>query len=148
MDTPKDILFRLRFIYFVVVAFGILILFRAFSIGILNRDFWIAKQQHQTIRLHSKEALRGNVYSSDGSLIATSVPLYDVYLDMRVDKKRKYFLKDKIDSLAMMMSATFLDKTKEQYRREIQSAFAAKAPYFLLKKDVRHLLDTMRLFQY
>lgn len=138
MDTPKDILFRLRFIYFVLVAFGILILFRAFSIGVLDREFWLAKQQHQTIRLHSKDAMRGNMYSTDGSLIATSVPLYDVFLDMRVDKKGKYFKRESIDSLAMMMSVTFKDKTQNQYRREIQSAFAAKAPYFLLKKDVRH----------
>jgi cell division protein FtsI (penicillin-binding protein 3) len=114
-------------------------LFRAFSIGVLNRDFWLAKQQHQTIRLHSKEASRGNVYSSDGSLIATSVPLYDVYLDMRVDKKGKYYSEKSIDSLAMMMSTTFHDKkTREQYRSEIKRAYASRAPYFLLKKDVRH----------
>jgi cell division protein FtsI (penicillin-binding protein 3) len=138
VDTPKDIVFRLRIIYFVVVAFGILILFRAFSIGVLNRDFWLAKKQHQTIRLHSKEAMRGNMYSTDGSLIATSVPLYDVYLDMRVDKKKKYFLKESIDSLALMMSSTFKDKTQDQYRRDIRNAYAAKSPYFLLKKDVRH----------
>jgi len=138
VDTPKDIVFRLRIIYFVVVAFGFLILFRAFSIGVLNRDFWLAKKQHQTIRLQSKEAMRGNMYSTDGSLIATSVPLYDVYIDMRVDKKKKYFLKESIDSLALMMSSTFKDKTQDQYRREIRSAYAAKAPYFLLKRDVRH----------
>jgi cell division protein FtsI (penicillin-binding protein 3) len=122
------------------VVFGLLILGRAFTIGVLDRDYWLAKKQHQTIRLNTIEAIRGNVFSSDGRLIATSVPLYDVYMDMRVENLKKIFPKG-VDSLALMMAQTFGEKsgkTKSEYKQALRRAYNSKSPYFLLAKDVSH----------
>ncbi len=146
MDTPKDILWRLRLIYIVVVLFSLLILGRAFSIGVVNREYWLAKKEHQTIRLNTIEAIRGNLYSTDGSLLATSVPIYNVYMDLKAEYLDKIFDKG-VDSLSMMMAQTFKDKSKEEYKRELRSERRKKNRYYLLRRDVRHAeLKTMRRF--
>lgn len=137
MDTPKDILWRLRLIYIVVVLFGLLILGRAFSIGVVKREFWLAKKEHQTIRLNTIDAIRGNVYSTDGSLLATSVPIYNVYMDLKAEYLDKIFDKG-VDSLAMMMANTFQDKTRDQYKRELRHERKKRNRYYLLRRDVRH----------
>ena len=146
METPKDILWRLRLIYIVVVVFGLLILGRAFSIGIVNREFWLAKKEHQTIRLNTIEAIRGNVFSSDGSLLATSLPIYNVYMDLKAENLDKIFDKG-VDSLSMMMAKTFGDRSAASYKSDLRRERRKKNRYYLLRRDVRHSeLKIMRKF--
>jgi cell division protein FtsI (penicillin-binding protein 3) len=146
MNDSKDIVWRVRLIFAGVVVFALFILGRAFSVGVINRDYWLAKKEHQTIRFRTIEAARGNVYSSDGSLLATSLPIYDMRMDLKAEYLDKIF-DDQVDSLALMMSKTFRDKSTADYEASLKRARRAGDRYFLLQKDVKHdVMGRMKKF--
>ena len=137
MNETKDIVWRVRLVFAGVIVFALFILGRAFSVGVINRDYWLAKKEHQTIRFRTIEAARGNVYSSDGSLLSTSLPIYDMRIDLKADYLKKIF-DDQVDSLALMMSKTFRDKSQAEYKSALKRGRRSGDRYFLLQKDVKH----------
>jgi cell division protein FtsI (penicillin-binding protein 3) len=137
MNEAKDIVWRVRLVFAGVIVFALFILGRAFSVGVINRDFWLAKKEHQTIRFRTIEAARGNVYSSDGSLLSTSLPIYDMRIDLKAEYLKKIF-DDQVDSLALMMSKTFRDKSQAEYKSSLKRGRRSGDRYFLLQKDVKH----------
>ena len=91
-------------------------------------------------RFANVEAARGNIYAADGkSLLATSVPEYEVRMDMLasgIEKDDVFY--EKIDSLAAKLSVFFGDKSTKQYSRMLRNAKEDKARYLLLKRNVTH----------
>ena len=91
-------------------------------------------------RFANVEAARGNIYAADGkSLLATSVPEYEVRMDMMaggIEKDEVFY--EKIDSLAGKLSSFFGDKSVKQYSRMLRNAREDKARYLLLKRNVTH----------
>ena len=91
-------------------------------------------------RFANVEAARGNIYAADGkSLLATSVPEYEVRMDMLasgIEKDEVFY--EKIDSLAAKLSVFFGDKSTKQYSRMLRNAREDKARYLLLKRNVTH----------
>ena len=65
------------------------------------------------------EAARGNIFAVDGSLLATSVPEYELHMDMLAggiaDDKVFY---EKVDSLALKLSQFFGDKSAREYSQD------------------------------
>lgn len=60
-------------------------------------------------------AMRGNIYGSDGkSLLATSVPYY--YMGLDTDQASDELFDNSIDSLSMMLSRFFKDKSRQEYK--------------------------------
>ncbi|MEX1187654.1 MAG: penicillin-binding transpeptidase domain-containing protein [Bacteroidia bacterium] len=151
MNDSKDILGRARMIFFVIAFFGILILGRAFSIGVINRDYWQEKKENQTIKFQTIEAARGNLYSTDGSLLATSLPIYDLRMDLKAEYLDKVFKKE-VDSLAFYLSKTFKDKSAAEYSSILKRERQNKNRYFLIRKGVKHnvlkLVKTFPIFRY
>ena len=80
-------------------------------------------------------ANRGNVYSSDGSLLATSIPEYTIRFDAvaPTDDDFEEFIKPLSDSLEVLLhkpAATFLN--------DFRKARANKNRYFLLARDLSY----------
>jgi cell division protein FtsI (penicillin-binding protein 3) len=72
----------------VYIAFG-LILFFAFAVVVqlcrvqfVQGAKWRAKAVNMSAQFRDVEAARGNIFSEDGSLLATSVPEYELHMDM------------------------------------------------------------------
>ena len=74
-EEKKDIAWRVYLIYFVVCLFGMLILGKALSIQLLEGAELRKMVQSQTLVDKNIEAVRGNIMASDGSLLATSIPI-------------------------------------------------------------------------
>lgn len=91
-------------------------------------------------RFANVEAARGNIYAADGkSLLATSVPEYEIRMDLMaggIEKDEVFY--EKIDSLAAKLSSFFGDKSVKQYSRMLRNARVDKARYLLLKRNVTH----------
>ncbi len=93
--------------------------------------------------LHQKiielDAERGTIYSEDGSMISTSIPQFDMYIDFMADglreKKGKRF-KENIDSLSICLANLFKDKTAGEYKRMLRVGYREKDRYFLLRKKM------------
>lgn len=134
---------RILFFYFVVVlmlccvAAGILIC--AFDTAFVEREKWlkVAEEQKRPNRLILPG--RGNIYSADGKLMATSVPRYYLYMDFKADvfetkttkwNGRDTFLNSKtngVDSLAVYLSRKLKDRTPAGYKAYLLRGLKSKS---------------------
>ena len=74
------------------------------------------------------DATRGNIYASDGqSLLATSIPQYQVILDPFQAKKELY--EKSLDSLSLLFSEYFKDYSYLEYKEKISKARKARSRY-------------------
>ncbi len=84
-------------------------------------------------------AERGTIYSEDAQMLSTSIPTFDIYMDMNADglreKKGKRF-RENVDSFAHSLSYYFGDKTPRQYKKELIAAFEQSNRYFPLRKKL------------
>lgn len=139
MNIRKTILMR------VYLAFGLMVLgaFAVFAkmlhLQYVDGGEWKAIADSLTIQERVVEAARGNIYSNDGSLLATSVPEYEVRFDaMSIPVENNDVFNSKVDSLAIKLSAFFKDKSSRQYLNQLKEARAKKQRYVLIKRAVSH----------
>lgn len=139
-ETKKDILVRVYLLYAFMCLFGVAIVGRIWYIQNVRGDELRSLADSLTTRNAIIEPARGNIYSADGSLLATSVPTYDLYLDLQLETITNEVFKAGLDSLALGLSKVLGDKTPYAYK---QLLISARKPgpgkrYFPLKKNVTH----------
>ncbi len=97
-------------------------------------------------RFFNVEAPRGNILADDGSLLAISMPLYNIFLDMSVIED--VIFEREVTALSKGLSALFLDKSASEYEHFLRSSKRLKKNrYVRLKLKVNHnqLLELKRL---
>src|SRR3546814_17294640 len=82
MNIRTDILLRVYLSFGLIVLFAIAVLAKLFHLQYVEGDEWRALADSLSTRYVDVEAVRGNIYSDDGSLLATSVPEYDLRMDL------------------------------------------------------------------
>ena len=139
MEVKKDILWRVYLSFIVMILLGVIVLGRAFYIQTAEGKFWSRMGDSMHLKYTPLEAERGTIYSEDGNMLSTSIPIFDVYVDFRADGLRekggKRF-KDNVDSLSIYLSQLFKDKTSMVYKKEMQLAYKNKDRYYSLKKKI------------
>lgn len=139
MNIRTDILLRVYLAFGLIVLLAFAVLFKLFHVQFVEGEKWRAMADSLSTRFANVEAARGNIYSVDGSLLATSVPEYEIRMDMLaggIEKDDVFY--EKVDSLAAKLSVFFGDKSTKQYSRVLREARDDKARYILLKRDVTY----------
>ncbi len=135
-ENKKDILWRIYLVFGGFLLFGFAILGKIGHLQFSEGDYWKKKADSLTLKYQNIEPMRGNIYASDGSLLATSLPRYDVHVDMVSAGKDKQFFLDQVDSLSICLSQLFGDKSKSEYKRLLKDARKDGERYFLLKRNI------------
>ena len=65
-------------------VFALAIVARVAQIQFIEGEKWKGKAESQTTAFRTIEATRGNIFSTDGSLLATSEPIYEIRWDANV----------------------------------------------------------------
>lgn len=138
--APKSNRILICYVFIVLllglVAIGILV--RACNTAFVEKETWmkVAESQKRPNRLIYPS--RGNIYSADGKLMATSVPCYYLYIDFGADcfvqKTKKWSSLDTllnskrngIDSLSVYLSRKFKDRSPAGYKKYLLSGLNAK----------------------
>lgn len=141
MEVKKDILWRVYVCFLGMVIFGLVILSKVFIIQEIQGKYWRSMADSLHTRYFTIEAARGNIYSDNGSMLCTSIPYFNIRMDMETDglrdKDGKLF-RENLDSLSICLSALFADKTAEQYRRELKKAYQNEDRYYLIKREISY----------
>ncbi len=137
MSIRTNILLRVYLAFGLIVFFAAAVMFQLCRVQFLQGKKWAAMQDSLSIRYVNVEAARGNIFAQDGSMLATSVPEYEVRMDMMdgtiTDDKVFY---GKVDSLAMKLSAFFGDKPARDYSRYLRDGRRNNSRYLLIKRRV------------
>ena len=139
MEVKKDILWRVYLCFLCMIMLCIFVLGRAIYIQRVQGKFWLGMSDSLHLKSEPIIAERGSIYSEDGNMLSTSVPVFDVYIDFAAgglrEKQGKRF-KDNIDSLSYCLANLFLDKTEADYKNELQQAYNDADRYYILKKKM------------
>ncbi|HEY8400816.1 MAG TPA: penicillin-binding protein [Cytophagaceae bacterium] len=134
MNIKRSIVLRARIAFLLIFLFSVAIVVKLIKIQVIDGEKWGKIASQNLLQYRKVKATRGNIYSDNGSLLATSLPFYKLAMDPTVVKD-EIFAKD-IDSLALLLSRHFKDRSKEEYKRKISDARAQKKEYLLLNREM------------
>jgi len=138
MSVKQDIVRRIYISFALMVLVGLGIVFQAGRIQTVEGAYYRELADSLTTAYRSIEAIRGNIYAADGSLLATSVPIYDVRMDTRVDGLTDELFENKVDSLALGLSHIFGDMSERDYARKIREGRRKGKRNLLLKRNINY----------
>ncbi|MBQ0117441.1 MAG: transpeptidase family protein [Flavobacterium sp.] len=120
-------------IWLVLFVFGLM--YKLFYIQWIQGDEFRKIAQERTVRDEGVPANRGNVYSADGSLLATSIPDYTIRFDAVAPKVENFEsnVRKLSDSLALMFG-NHASEWESRFRR----ARATKNRYMLVSKNLSY----------
>jgi cell division protein FtsI (penicillin-binding protein 3) len=131
--------------------FALGILYRICVIQFVEGEQWRAKADAFTTKVEDMEAVRGNIFDANGALLATSLPYYEIAVDINAPSITEKFFKANRDSLALQLSNLFGDKSERDYLRILNKARQDKDRYVLLKRNVSYkelkVLKTFPIFR-
>lgn len=138
MSVKQDIVRRIYLSFALMVLVGLGIVFQAARIQTVEGAYYRELADSLTTAYRTIEAIRGNIYAADGSLLATSVPIYDVRMDTRVDGLTDELFENKVDSLALGLSRIFGDMSERDYARKIREGRRTGKRNMLLKRNINY----------
>lgn len=140
MEIKKDILWRVYLCFIGMILLGVVVVGKAFYIQTAQGKFWKSMGDSLHLKYMPIDAQRGSIFSEDGNMLSTSIPIFDVYIDFGAsglrEKDGKRF-RDNIDSLCIKLSNLFNDKPAQIYKSELQLAYSNNNERFYpLKKKI------------
>ena len=129
----KHITYRIYLVAVAVFFMAIAITVKLTNIQWVEGDYYRKLAKQKTVKNFVIPANKGNIYSADGSLLATSIPNYDIRFDAVAPKKEDFqkHVKPLADSLALL-----LGKPSSYYQSELRKARANKSRYCLIARDL------------
>ena len=137
-EEKKIILLRAALVYIVTGLIGLAIIYKVFQIQFAEAEKWQQKGSEITYQWEKVEAIRGNVCADDGSLLMTSVPMFDVYMDVACPNISNALFNQNVSSLAAHLSGLFRDKSRWQYEQELKRARKNNERYYLIRRDITY----------
>jgi cell division protein FtsI (penicillin-binding protein 3) len=138
LNNRKNILTRAYIAFIGVCLFACAIIYRICIIQFSEGDMWRAKADAFTTKVEDMEAVRGNIFDVNGALLATSLPYYEVAMDINAPSITDKIFNDNRDSLAECLSSIFSDHSKRDYILLLNKARREKDRYVLLKRNVSY----------
>lgn len=120
MPNQKNIMLRFSFIILFMVLLGIAIICKAGVIMFAERQYWKDVADRFVKENVTVRPTRGNIISSDGQLMASSLPEYKIYMDFKAGGEVKdSLLLLYMDSICEGLHQIFPDKSKGEFKSHI-----------------------------
>jgi cell division protein FtsI (penicillin-binding protein 3) len=132
VNIKRSILFRVRLAFLGVAVFAGVIFYRITHVQFVEGEEWRKMSDDINLQYRPVNATRGNIYSGDGSLLATSLPFYRVVLDPSIATNEVY--KSGIDSLANLLGDFYKDNSPSVYKRKINDARLNGKKYLIINR--------------
>ena len=121
--------------FFALFAFGLFVVFLVRIIMLQNTNVEEIREDYinKNYREATLKAARGNLYASDGSILATTVMRYDIYIDFKTIRDSAYT--NNIGALSDSLSRMF-DKPQSYFRKRLDDQRKKKNQYYALVKGL------------
>ena len=131
----KNILNRLYLLAGFMFLFAIGITYKLIDIQFVKGDFYRKKAEERTVKNFEIKANRGNVYTADGSLLATSVSKFDIRMDAVTVSNENF--EQQIKGLSNALSQ-MLGKPEGFYENYIRKARKNKNRYLFITRNLSY----------
>ena len=118
----KKVMPRFTFLAIMMTLLAIVVVGKAAYIMSAKRSYWMKVASRVKKDSVSVDAIRGNILSCDGEIMASSLPEYRLFIDFQSieNAKNDSLWEDKLDSISEGLSRIFPNRTKAQYRQYLQ----------------------------
>lgn len=132
MNIRKSIILRVRIAFLIIGVFALAAITRIILLQNEDDNKWVKVAKEIDMKFKTVKATRGNIYSDNGSLLATSLPSYRVAFDPTIANEKTF--NTGIDSLAYRLSYFFNDQSRSYYKRKILNARLSHRQYITLNR--------------
>jgi cell division protein FtsI (penicillin-binding protein 3) len=131
----KHISYRIYLVAFCIFIMAVAVTFKLTKIQWSQGDYYRKLAKERTVKHFVIPANKGNIYSADGSLLATSIPNYNIRFDAVAPKGEDFEKNVKLlsDSLSIM-----LGKPSSFFHTQLRMARANKNRYLLVARDLSY----------
>ncbi len=139
MSIRTNILMRVYLAFGLILLFAAAVVIQLCRVQFVQGKKWKAMATTLSTRYQTVEAARGNIFAVDMSLLATSVPEYELHMDMLAPGiSDDDVFNEKVDSLAMKLAQLYGDKSEREYSRMLRDARKDGERYELIRRKVTH----------
>ncbi|RLD45354.1 MAG: hypothetical protein DRI89_01195 [Bacteroidetes bacterium] len=147
INVKKDILWRVYLLFLAVFIFAGALIAKMVHIQFKEGPELREMAETQELDEFTIYANRGNILSEDGSLLATSIPIFEIRMDVANSNVTDELFNKEIDSLAYYLSLLFDNKNKITYKRDLVAARKKGDRYYLIQRKVTYeQLKKLRTF--
>ncbi|ACT94729.1 penicillin-binding protein [Dyadobacter fermentans] len=141
-NNKKALINRARLVGWLLFVLAIMVfvkLIRVQYYDTFKGKTWAEYSEKNDLKLDTIPAMRGNIYASDNSLLATSLPYYYVGFDTKVADSAYFY--NHIDELAALLAKNFKENSAEGYKSKIMRYRVSKSKRYLRLKsrEITHL---------
>ena len=151
MEENKSILGRIYIVYVFICIFAISIIARIVRTQSFEGDHWKQVAENFTTSYKEIDAVRGNIFDMNGNLLATSLPFYEIAMDVNADGISDQQFGENVDSLATSLAGLFHDRSPGEYRKILHVSRSSNDRFLVLQKGVSYedlqLLKRFPLFR-
>ena len=134
IDPKNDVLWRVYLLYAVMLVFSVAVIVKVLVIQIKDGEELLERANKRELKIRDEKAHRGNVFSNNGSILATSVPRYNIYFDP-LSVKQELF-DSEIANLSDSLSRMLKVKSKSQYISSFKKARSERKRYVRIATKV------------
>jgi cell division protein FtsI (penicillin-binding protein 3) len=148
--TPNNssITYRIYVVALVIFLLAIAIIVKLTNIQWVHGEHYRKLAKQNTIKTFVVPANKGSIYSSDGSLLAISIPEYTIAFNATIPSDKNF--NEKVDSLSTSLSKLF-GKSKSHYYSILTKSKQLKRRYVVIQNKVNYsnymLVKKMPLFK-
>ena len=129
-DEQRNTVWRFAIIFIVIALGFVAVLGKIVYIQSVERDEWLKVAERQVPSNRPIPATRGNILDRNGSLLATSMPQYYIYMDTRVEalrEKNGELFHQNVDTLARDLAHIVGGMTQSEYKARLEQAYKKKS---------------------
>jgi len=155
MAVRDEIVWRSGIVYFAIAVLAAAILIRILILQFVQHGKWADMSERYVYKTAEVPANRGDILTSDGRLLASSVPYYTIYMDTRSTGMSGATWSSGINGLSAGLARLVGERSAAGWKSAITEARRRGDRYFLIKRKVDYMtlkkvkeLPIFRLGQY
>lgn len=129
---------KAHILYYVMLGLALFVVGKLIVIQFVRGDELRARSAERSVIVSNIKADRGNIYSRNGELIATSLPIFDIYVDFSNKNVEEKLFRQNYDSLAYSLSKHFPANSYKQYKIKLLKFRKEQTTYGLLLRNINY----------
>ncbi len=131
--TEKHILYRIYVVAGLMFLLAVAVGFKLLNIQIVEGENYREMAEQRTYRNFVIPANRGNLYDTNGNLLATSIPKYDIRFDAVTVSDKNF--QENVGPLSEKLAKMF-GESSSRWAQKLRSARANKHRYLLIARNL------------
>ncbi len=148
MQIKKSIILRFGLLYIGIAALAVVILGKALYLRIVEGDKFEDLVEEHTNKDIVIDANRGDILAADYRKLACSVPTYRIHMDMRAHGLTDEVFNANIDSLSLLLSRFYGDRSKSAFKTALKKARAKGKRYYMVHPRRISFTDLKKLKEF